>query len=221
MVARWLETPTGDAPQCVSSRQLTWLLGSTPAPRKILRPTDADPRADPRLCGRWHCVRAYAHSTISKDNVRAIEAAIDAQGLCQLGRTVGQLAVAACSAPGKTRPFDAGNRHDCAQKYAPAFSFGAAHRVAAPVHPIGEIDVQMPRWAKHGVVAPGQSAKGVCRRIGGAAVRFDFNDAPPHGRRRATGPCSAIRARRSSGRARRSCVATAVMQGSRGWRQRS
>ena len=92
--------------------------------------------------------------------------------------------------------------------------FRSADDVGAPVHPVGEIDVEMAGGAEHDGVAPGRSPEGVGGGILAPPVGLDLDDAahpgPPDeelvqqegahvqrvGRRRRSGAAQTVDARR-------------------------
>ncbi|MNI73631.1 hypothetical protein D3C73_1296530 [compost metagenome] len=70
-----------------------------------------------------------------------------------------------------------GNRRGGTQQYRNTLTDVTADDIAAPVHAIGEVDIEMARFAEHAGVARGHAAPGVCRRIFAAGIRFDLDNA--------------------------------------------
>ena len=102
---------------------------------------------------------------------------------------------------------------------APAVPVGPAHHVGAPVHPVGEVHVEVPGGPEHGPDARGLAAEGVAAGVVGPAVRLDLDQA---GRpaRRAPAPCRAARGRPPGGRGRRRPAARARRRGTTQVRRR-
>ena len=157
----------------------------------------ADARRLERVRGRRRAVVADPHAPVRGHQVGAVERAVQAERLAQLGRPAAQVAVAADPGPGGSHRVEAGERGQRPQQHGHALALVAAHDVGAPVHAVGEVHVEAAGRAEHRAVARRHAAEGVAPGIGGAAVGLDLDDAarcaprPPG--RRAPGPCRAGR----------------------------
>jgi Penicillin binding protein transpeptidase domain/PASTA domain len=86
------------------------------------------------------------------------------EGRAQAGRPPGQVAGAAGRAPGP-HALDAADRLAGPQQHRLGGPLGGADHVGAPVHPVGEVEVEAAGWAEHDRVAGAGAAVGVAGRV--------------------------------------------------------
>lgn len=168
----WSRFSTGGHPRHI--RMLTHM----PAPRMVHRFGDADAWTDDRIVGRRRAVIDQSDALRTFHQIRAVQRAGDAQRLrepCGPAADMLMLSwVSACIAHG----FDIPYGFDRSHQHGGSFSWFAAYDVRAPVHALGEVNVQMSARAEHRGVAPGLPAPGVSGWIIGATIGFDFDDPP-------------------------------------------
>lgn len=150
--------------------------GHAEAPRRVPGDGDADARADDRGFGRRRPIIDDGDAALRRDQVGAIEEAIDPQRLAGLGRTVGHVDQATSSRPSRLHRLDAAERGKGADEHRPGLAVAAGHGVCAPVHPVGEVHVQVPWRAEHHLGARGRAPVGVTRRVLGTEVGLDLDD---------------------------------------------
>ena len=97
--------------------------------------------------------------------VGAVERAVDAERLTELGRATAQRGHAVDAAPRRPHLRDPGERRERPQQHRGAFALVAADRVRAPVHAVGEVHVQVAAGTEHRGVASCRSPVGMAGRV--------------------------------------------------------
>src|SRR5215207_3138329 len=123
---------------------------------------DPDPAGPADLAGRDRPARAQLHRPRVQGG--AVGPAGQAEGLAEAGRAAGQVAGAAGRAPGP-HALDPADRLAGPEQHRLGDPLGAADHVGAPVHPVGEVEVEVAGRAEHDRVAGGGAAVGVAGRV--------------------------------------------------------
>ena len=114
--------------------------------------------------------------------VGPVFAPADAEGLTEFPRPVAQVPVGvntrASRAPENPHALNSLNRLHRAQENRATPSFPLGHDIAAEVHPVREVDVEMPPFTEHDFVPGGHAAVCMAGRIPFSEVGLDFDDAP-------------------------------------------
>ncbi len=113
-----------------------------PAPRLLDSVADADPAADEGL-GRWRGAVVGDEQLPRADEVGAVVRTVDPERLAQLARAVRQDPIGPGTATG-AHDLDPAAGRDRAQQHGLAVTGRSGHDVGAEVHPVGEVDVELP-----------------------------------------------------------------------------
>ena len=109
--------------------------------------------------------------------VRPVVRAVDPERHGEPGRAAGQVARGlGAGTPSEGQRF-ADHHLTGAQQHRGGDALGTADEVHAPVHAVGEVDVDVPGRAEHDGVARGPAAEGVRARVALAVVRLDLGQA--------------------------------------------
>ena len=114
---------------------------------------------------------------VARHEVGAVVRAHDAQRLGELPGSVREIDVALGLRTTRTHLVDAADRLDGTDQHREPLTVLPAHRVAAPVHPVGEVHVEVPGSAEHDLGARRHPAVGVRTRVDVAHVRLGLDDA--------------------------------------------
>lgn len=129
--------------------------------------------------GRWeHAVRGNPDSTISRDQVGAVQRFVHAHCLPQPPRTGGQITLPHWMPARFAHQVHTVQGLDGAYQHTVAFAFLATHCVCAPMYPVRQVDIQVASHAEHRCVPGGSPTKSMGRRIFATRIRFHFDDAP-------------------------------------------
>src|SRR5579872_4795186 len=150
-----------------------------PPPGVLLGHANPHPGPDPRVPRGRGPVRAEPNPEIAFEQVSAVEGARHAHPLAELGWPAQEVLLPPGGRSGGPDGLEAGDRRPRPQEDRTGHALRPAHDVGAPVHPVGEIDVEVAGRAEHRRVPPGRSPVGVGGRILGAPVRLDLDD-PGH-----------------------------------------
>lgn len=145
--------------------------------REINSAGDADAGPDHWILRRRHPIAGDDDAVAAGHQVGAVEAAVQPEGLRELAGPAGQIVVAARSGAQFAHALQAQQRLDGPQQHRYAFAHFAADNVAAPVHAVSEVDIEVAGLTEHAGRTRRLTAIGVCGRIDTARVGFDFNNA--------------------------------------------
>ena len=132
------------------------------------------PTRGPALYGDRAGGRLQGHRAGAED-VGALVYGGEPQRLGQPARPPGQIPIGR-PAPATARLLQPGDHLAGPQQHPRGHAVRPADHVGRPVHPVREVDVQMPRRSEHHRVPRGPAAIGVRRRIRRAVVRLDLDE---------------------------------------------
>src|SRR5450759_1962781 len=138
-----------------------------------LAESDADGTSGPVW---WRCA-VVEDADRAADEVGVVVGAGDPERLGEAGWSGAELAVGAGGPSTSAHDLEASQGRAGAEEDGAGDPVGAAHHVRAPVHAVGEVDVEPAGRSEHGLVAGGGSPEGVAGGVFGAGVRLDLNDA--------------------------------------------
>jgi hypothetical protein len=115
------------------------------------------------------------------EQVASISLAGQAEGDRQPCRPACQVLISVCARPTLSGKVNAVDDAACAQQHCGTLSGGSSDDVGTPVHPVGEVDVKVPRCREHRAIARCHATE----RVGAgvlslSGVRLDFSNDHRH-----------------------------------------